>query len=101
MSDIVNYSTNELMQEKSYETFLYVLAHKEEFENFEKKFKRALLTEMEAQGITSFESDKIKVTYKAATTRKSVDTEKLKEQGLYDMFTKESPVSASVIIKIK
>lgn len=62
----------------------------------EKKIKEAILNAMEEHGIKSFENDFMKVTYVAPTTRKSVDTNALKEEGLYDLYVKESPVKASV-----
>lgn len=69
---------------------------KELMELREQKIKQAILEAMEANGIKSYENDFIKMTYVEATTRKSVDTKALKEQGLYDAFTKETPVKASV-----
>ncbi|MBR5795390.1 MAG: hypothetical protein IKY26_04550 [Erysipelotrichaceae bacterium] len=64
----------------------------------EKKLKESLLKAMEENGIKSFENDFVKITYKAPTVRSSVDTQALKEQGLYDSFVKESPVKSSVVI---
>lgn len=74
---------------------------KARMEMLEKEIKEAMLQVMEENGIKSFESDVMKITYKAATTRKSVDTAALKEQGLYETFLKESPVKASVVISWK
>ena len=64
-------------------------------------FKDALLRAMEQNGIKKWENDLISVTYVPASLRKTVDTAKLKEEGLYDQFTKESPVNASVRLKFK
>ena len=55
----------------------------------------------ENNDIKSFENDFVKITYKAPSTRKSVDTAELKAQGLYDMFLKESPVKSSVMLTWK
>lgn len=76
-----------------------VLKAKMEME--EKKVKEALLQAMEEHGIKSFENDFVKITYKAPTTRKSIDSNALKEQGLYDAFLKESPVKSSVVMTWK
>ena len=67
----------------------------------EKKVKEALLKAMEDNGIKSFENDFVKITYKAPTTRKSIDSNALKEQGLYEAFVKESPVKSSVVLTWK
>lgn len=70
-------------------------------EMLEKEIKEAMLQAMEANGIKSYESDNVRITYKAPTTRKTVDTNALKEQGLYETFLKESPVKASVVMTWK
>ena len=67
----------------------------------EKQIKEAMLKAMEENGIKSYESDNVRITYKAPTTRSTVDTQALKEQGLYDSFVKTSPVKASVVITWK
>ena len=67
-------------------------------EMLEKQLKNALLNAMEENGIKSFKNENVTITYKEATTRKTVDTQALKEQGLYDSFVKESPVKSSVVI---
>ena len=67
----------------------------------EKRMKDALLNAMVENGIKSYESDNVRITYKASTTRKTVDTQALKEDGLYEMYTKESPVKESVQITWK
>ena len=65
------------------------------------KFKEALKQAMEANNIKKFENDDVAVTYVAPTVRKGVDTNALKEQGLYDSFIKETPVKASVKVCFK
>lgn len=64
-------------------------------------FKQAMLSAMEKNGIKKFENDYVTLTYIAPTKRKTVDTKKLKDQGLYDMFTKETNVKASVKMAFK
>ena len=74
---------------------------KAEMDLQEKEIKQAMLKAMEDNDIKSFENDFVKITYKAPTTRKSVDTDELKAKGLYDMFLKESPVKSSVMLTWK
>lgn len=52
-------------------------------------------------GIKSFENEDFKITYIPESTRKTVDTAKLKEQGLYETFLKESKVKDTVRISLK
>ena len=67
----------------------------------EKEIKQAILQAMEEHNIKSFENDDIKITYIAETTRKSVDTARLKEEGLYELYTTSSNVKASVRLSYK
>ena len=62
----------------------------------EKEVKEALLKAMEENGVKKFENNFVKIAYTAPTTRTDVDRDKLKEQGLFEMFTKKTPVKASV-----
>lgn len=74
---------------------------KAEMELKEKEIEQAILKAMETNDIKSFENEFVKITYKAPSTRKTVDTNALKEQGLYEMFVKESPVKSSVVMAWK
>lgn len=51
-------------------------------------------------GNNTLKVGRLSVTYKRPTTRKTVDVEALKEQGLYDSFLKESQVSSSVTVNV-
>lgn len=48
-----------------------------------------------------FENSKIRISYVKPSVRKVVDTKKLKEEGLYELYVKDSNVSDSVRISIK
>ena len=54
-------------------------------------------------GLYSWKGEKISITRKTATTRKSFDKEKFDKDypNVYDQYIKESPVSESLLIKIK
>lgn len=64
-------------------------------------FKEALKKAMEENGIKSFENDAVKVVYKEPYTRQSVDTKRMKEEGIYDLYTKEAQVKGSVSLAYK
>ena len=74
---------------------------KARMEMLEKEIKEAMLQAMEQNGIKSYESENVKITYVAETVKKGVDTKALKEQGLYELYCKETPVKASVRISWK
>lgn len=63
----------------------------------EPKLKEA----MRNNGIKSLDCEGLRITYKEPSTRKVVDTQKLKDEGIYDKYLKISSVSDSVIIKVK
>ena len=70
--------------------------YKKEIDKLEKDLKSGILDAMESNGIKSFENDVVKITYCEPTTRTSIDTNLLKEMGVYNTFCKESQVKASV-----
>lgn len=74
---------------------------KAEAEKIEKNLKDSILKAMETNNIKSFENDLVKVTYKAPSVRKDVDKARLKEEGLYDLYLKETPVKSSVTVTWK
>ena len=49
----------------------------------------------------SFEDDRIRIVYTKPHTRKTVDTKKMKEEGIYDYYLTESNVSDSIKIEVK
>ena len=74
---------------------------KQEMDNQEKEIKQAIQKAMEEHGIKSFENEDVKISYVAPTQRVSVDTAKMKEEGIYDLYTKTSEVKASVRFTFK
>ena len=63
--------------------------------------KEAILKEMEERGIPKIDLGDVTITYKAPSTRDSVDSKKLKEDGLYEKYIKTSNVKSSITIKVK
>lgn len=69
----------------------------------DKELREAIKQSMENNGVKKFEDDFVVLTYVAPTTRKSIDTAALKEElpEIYENYSKESPVAASLRIKMK
>lgn len=69
----------------------------------EEVFRKKLVQAMEEHGIKKFENDKLSFTYKAPTTKTTIDTTRLKKEHpkIAEEYLKTSPVSASVTIKVK
>lgn len=68
-----------------------------------KEVKEKVKSAMEEYGITSFDNEDLTITYRKGTTRKSLDTKRLKEElnDIYLEYLKESPVASSVIVEVK
>lgn len=62
----------------------------------EKRIKEAILQAMEENNIKSFENDFVSIKYIPQTKRKSVDTAKMKDEGVYEIYLKESEVKSQV-----
>lgn len=63
--------------------------------------RAALKEAMEKNNVKKFESDNLTITYIAPTTRKGLDTARLKAEapGIYDKYVKETPIASSIRIK--
>lgn len=68
-----------------------------------KEIKEALRNAMEKYNVSKYENEFIKVTYRSASTRITVDSKKLKEDlpGIYEEYSKIVNVSSYVNIDIK
>lgn len=74
-----------------------------EMEEKTKEIKEALKNAMEKYNVSKYENEYIKVTYKSASTRITVDGKKLKDDlpGIYSEYSKIVNVSSYVNIDIK
>lgn len=80
-----------------------LLKQKKELEEKEEAVRQQLTAAMEMHGITCFENDSLKVTFKKASVRSGVDTKALKENfpEVYKACKKDTPVKASISISLK
>lgn len=67
------------------------------------EMRQALLNAMEANGVVNYETDKLKVTYVAPSTRTTIDSTRLKKEqpAIADQYSKTSTTKASLRITIK
>ena len=73
---------------------------KKEIEYQEKLLKAGLLEAMEELNIKSLDIGNVHATYKDSYMRKGVDTAKLKRDGLYEVYEKETLVKPSITLKV-
>lgn len=68
-----------------------------------KVLTEGLMKAMVKEGLYSWKGDRVSITRKTASARKSFDKERFEEDypGVYEKYIKETPVSESLLIKIK
>lgn len=101
----VGNSESELLQKVSEleQTIIVAETELKALQERQKEFKDRLLTMMDERGIKSWETDSLKITRKADSTRESFDSKALKEAypEIHKEFSKTTTVKGSIIIKIK
>lgn len=78
-------------------------ARKKEAEAKRDEIKAALMAQMEEKGVKTFETELIRLTYVAPSTRATIDTARLKKElpEVAEQYTKTSETKASLRITIK
>ena len=77
-----------------------LLHQMKDIEEKTKGIKEAILNEMNERGLDKVVLGDVTITRKSGGVRTSVDTTKLKEDGLYEKYTKTSEVKPSIMIKV-
>ena len=75
-----------------------------QIKNMEKSIdaiKQMILEEMEQRGVYNIDLGKVLISYKPSYEKTSVDSKKLKEDGIYEKYSKKSKVKSSIVIKVK
>lgn len=69
----------------------------------EEEIKKQIISEMEDKGLIKVETERICISYVAATSRESFDSKKFRSDNpdLYDSYVNINPVKASVRLKLK
>ena len=73
---------------------------KKEIEYQEKLLKAGIMEAMEMLDLKTLDIGNVHAIYKDSYVRKSVDTKKLKEDGLYSIYKKETLVKPSIMLKV-
>ena len=100
--ELIKVENNELqIAQEASEKLKQLYAFKAEFDVKMDDLKNQMLKAMIDNNIKVFENDFMKITLKNASVRKSVDTQALKDDGIYELYLKEVPVKESVIVTWK
>lgn len=103
MTELVKVENGEIVVEPEIVTQIREFEKmKAEMDLKEKELKQALKENMEKYNITTWIADGLCAKYKSATTRKSIDTKRLKEElpDIYEEYLKESNVSSSISLTV-
>ena len=75
--------------------FQYKTMYETMMENLKEKYNDAMVAYMAEKGIKTLETEKgNRVTYVAEATKRIADTAKMKEEGVYDYYSKETVTKA-------
>lgn len=85
------------IDEQTYDLLEQYLTIQEQYEMFKYKLEKA----MEDNGIKKWNNDYFIATIKEESVQKRVDTDRLKEAGLYEKYLKLVPIKKSLQIKFK
>jgi predicted phage-related endonuclease len=72
-------------------------------ELLEKQLKEEIKEAMEKNNVTSLEFGELKIKYRSASTRTSIDSKRLKEElpDIYEEYSKTSEVASSISISVE
>ena len=85
------------IDEQTYDLLEQYLTIQEQYEMFKYKLEKA----MEDNGIKKWDNDYFTATIKDESVQKRVDTDRLKEAGIYENYLKLVPIKKSLQIKFK
>lgn len=98
---LVKEEMNALVTSDVLETYIQVEKLQKEIDEWKEKNKEKMLEIFKRYGIKSFINENISITYKAPYQKRIVDTQKLKDDGVYDFYTKTSNQKESIQISCK
>lgn len=101
-NDLIPYKELGLTPEKQ-EILRNFLYYKNEVKKFEKELKDSFKECVESGliPVNSIDLGGFVLSYTKGYSKKQVDTQKLKEEGIYEVYTKTTEVKPSVSMKIK
>ena len=85
------------IDKETFEMISMYLYYEQQIDLLKYKLQKA----MEENGIKKWDNDYFTATLTEETLRKSVDTQKLKDDGLYEKYLKLSHIKAGIRIKFK
>lgn len=91
----------EIMPQNVIQAFKMVDEMQAKIDDWKKTNKTAIMELFKKYGYKSFKSEEVTITYKAPYVKKIVDTAKLKADGVYDLYLKESNQAESLQITYK
>ena len=98
-NEIAERKLNEIgvIDQETFEMIEMFLYYEEQFDLFRYKLEKA----MTENGIKKWDNDRFTATVKDASIQKRVDTERMKEDGIYEKYLKLVPNKGGLQIRLK
>lgn len=98
---VVREEMNAITPEEVLKTFVQISLLQDKLEEWKTTSKEQIIEIFKKYGVKSFSNDFIQITYKAPYTKKVVDTKKMKEDGVYELYLKDSTTKETIVFTPK
>lgn len=100
-NDLVAKEMNELITDDFIDKLVQFEYLEQQIEMFKTEHREQIKEIFKKYGIKSFKNDYISITYVADGMQKRVDTDRLKQEGLYEKYLKLFPTKESIRVQLK
>lgn len=100
-NDLVAKEMNEIITDDFIDKLVQFEYLEQQIEMFKTEHREQIKEIFKKYGIKSFKNDYITITYVPESKKKIIDTNRLKNDGLYDFYSKESDVKESIRVSLK
>lgn len=101
MNEIVKKEFYEVISPKDIEDLKTIDELEKRVKVIKDKIKKSGKEFLLRNGLSSYSQDGVNLVYKPSYEKTIVDTQKMKDEGIYDFYTKQSVVSDSVSVSIE
>lgn len=100
-NELVAKEINPLITDEFIEQLEQIEYLEQQIDMFKSKHKEQIKEIFKKYNIKSFKNDYITITYVGEGMSQRVDTQRLKDDGLYDKYSKFTPVKEQIRVKLK
>ena len=100
-NDLVKKELQAVITDEVLEMYEQLAYYKQQVQMFEHRYKEQLINLLQANGTNSYSDEYVSISYVEPHTAKRIDAEKLKDEGIYEDYLKETEVKGFLRIKLK